>query len=49
MNNLKETTLPDICLKVTDGTHDSPKLQPSGIPFIKGKHITGGYIDFNNC
>lgn len=44
-----ETTLPSICHLVTDGTHDSPKLQPAGIPFIKGKHISSGYIDFDNC
>ena len=41
--------LPDICSLVTDGTHDSPKLQSSGIPFIKGKHISSGRIDFENC
>ena len=27
-------SLQDICLKVTDGTHQSPKFIPSGIPFI---------------
>ena len=41
--------LPDICVLVTDGTHDSPKLQSSGVPFIKGKHISSGRIDFANC
>ncbi|MCD6599150.1 MAG: restriction endonuclease subunit S, partial [Dehalococcoidia bacterium] len=45
----KEVTLPEICELVTDGTHDSPKLQPSGIPFIKGKHISTGRIDFTDC
>ncbi|MBL7174391.1 MAG: restriction endonuclease subunit S [Desulfobacteraceae bacterium] len=44
-----KVTLPDICDLVTDGTHDSPKLQSSGIPFIKGKHISSGRIDFANC
>jgi len=38
-----------ICALVTDGTHDSPKLQPSGVPFIKGKHISQGYVDFATC
>lgn len=42
-------TLPDICEVVTDGTHDSPRLLPSGIPFIKGKHISSGRIDFEDC
>lgn len=44
-----ERTLPEICSLVTDGTHDSPKLQTEGIPFIKGKNISSGRIDFENC
>jgi type I restriction enzyme S subunit len=44
-----KTSLPEICELVTDGTHDSPKLQFSGVPFIKGKHISDGRIDFENC
>jgi type I restriction enzyme S subunit len=43
------TGLPDICSLVTDGTHDSPKLQSSGVPFIKGKHISSGHVDFETC
>lgn len=46
---LSNTTLEGLCSLVTDGTHDSPKLQESGIPFIKGKHISSGRIDFDNC
>ncbi len=38
-----------ICSLITDGTHDSPKLQPCGVPFIKGKHISQGFVDFENC
>lgn len=49
MISLVEKTLPNICSLVTDGTHDSPKIQTSGIPFIKGKNISSGEIDFNNC
>ena len=41
--------LDEICRLVTDGTHDSPKLQLTGVPFIKGKHISGGFVDFKNC
>lgn len=41
--------LSEICELVTDGTHDSPTLQPQGVPFIKGKHINRGKIDFDNC
>jgi type I restriction enzyme S subunit len=43
------TGLPHICSLVTDGTHDSPKLQSSGVPFIKGKHISSGHVDFETC
>jgi type I restriction enzyme S subunit len=39
----------ELCEVVTDGTHDSPKLQEQGVPFIKGKHISGGKIDFSTC
>ncbi len=46
---LKKTTLLEICTLVTDGTHDSPKIQQSGVPFIKGRHISSGKIDFVNC
>lgn len=49
MNSLTNAKLADICSLVTDGTHDSPKLQESGIPFIKGKHINSGRIDFESC
>lgn len=42
-------TLLDLCSTVTDGTHDSPKLQSSGVPFIKGKNISGGRVDFATC
>ncbi len=47
--SLEQRTLADLCLQVTDGTHDSPKLQPSGVPFIKAKHITEGFLDFAAC
>ena len=43
------TSLPEVCELVTDGTHDSPKIQSAGVPFIKGKHISSGKIDFENC
>ncbi len=39
----------DLCELVTDGTHDSPKLQKEGVPFIKGKNISSGIVDFSTC
>ena len=41
--------LRDVCSKVTDGTHDTPKVLTEGVPFITGKHIRNSFIDFQNC
>lgn len=60
MSKLKESTtidqqkwkrkaLESLCTKVTDGTHESPELLDDGVPFVKGKHISSGYIEFENC
>jgi type I restriction enzyme S subunit len=46
---IKASTFQQVCSLVTDGTHDSPKLLTEGVPFIKGKHIARGSIDFQNC
>ncbi|WP_374552320.1 restriction endonuclease subunit S [Sphingobium yanoikuyae] len=46
---MHRTTLAALCKLVTDGTHDSPKLIKKGVPFIKGKHISGGRVDFASC
>ena len=49
-NSWQQEKLNDICLKVTDGTHDSPAtIDSGGYPLIKGKEISNGYIDFDNC
>jgi type I restriction enzyme, S subunit len=42
-------SLASLCRQVTDGTHDSPKLLTSGVPFVKGKHISSGRINFDEC
>lgn len=49
MNVFSKVTLEDLCRKLTDGTHDSPKLLPEGVPFVKGKHISGGVLDLESC
>jgi len=41
--------LRDICNKVTDGTHDTPKEVNDGYPFITAKNITNGKLDFEDC
>ena len=49
MARLRRARMDELCELVTDGTHDSPKLQRHGVPFIKGKHISSGSIDFSTC
>ena len=49
MARLRQARMDELCELVTDGTHDSPKLQRHGVPFIKGKHISSGSIDFSTC
>lgn len=42
--------LEELCTKITDGTHVTPKYQQSGVPFISIKDLTSipGRIDFSN-
>ena len=37
------------CLRVTDGTHDSPKEQSTGKYLITSKHIKGRVVDFESA
>ncbi len=41
--------LGDILLKLTDGTHSTPKYTESGISFISVKDVSSGKLDFSNC
>jgi len=38
----------NVCTKITDGTHDTPKKSDAGIPFITAIHVKNGKIDFDN-
>lgn len=49
MSVFLEAPLETLCRKVTDGTHDSPRLLPDGVPFIKGKHISQGRLNLDYC
>jgi len=40
--------LDEVCLKITDGTHDTPKRLSEGVKFITGKHIRPYFIDYDN-
>ena len=48
-NRWETKKLNEICKKITDGTHDTPKRIKSGVPFITGKHIKPFFIDFDSC
>jgi len=39
----------EFCLKITDGTHDSPKQQKDGKHLVTSKHIKGRNIDFETA
>lgn len=41
-------SLTDVCSKITDGTHDTPKRLKAGVKFITGKNIRPFYIDFTD-
>ena len=34
---------------VTDGTHDTPKETPIGIPLVTGRSIDNGFVDFDSA
>lgn len=42
----EKSKLSKVLIKITDGTHHSPKNVETGIPYITAKHIKEGYIDF---
>jgi type I restriction enzyme S subunit len=40
--------LKDVCAKITDGTHQTPKYFDNGVIFLSSKNVTSGKIDWNN-
>ena len=41
-------TLGELCRKITDGVHHTPKYIETGVPFLSVKNLTHGIIDFSN-
>ena len=39
----------EFCQRVTDGTHDSPKKQPTGRYLVTSRHLKGHNLDFDNA
>jgi type I restriction enzyme S subunit len=44
----EEKTLKEVCAKITDGTHQTPKYFDDGIIFLSSKNVTSGKIDWDN-
>ena len=40
--------LQDVCEKITDGTHQTPKYFDSGVVFLSSRNVTSGRIDWEN-
>lgn len=43
-----EKTLKEVCEKITDGTHQTPKYFESGVVFLSSRNVTSGTIDWDN-
>lgn len=41
-------TLSEVCAKITDGTHQTPKYFSKGVIFLSSKNVTSGKIDWDN-
>ena len=39
----------DVCYKITDGTHHTPRYVEEGVPFLSIKDIDFGKISYNSC
>lgn len=47
--NWKWVRLNDICVKITDGFHETPIPTETGYPYVLATHVKSNGIDFNNC
>ena len=47
-NNWVWVKLDNLCSKITDGTHKTPKYTDSGVPFISVKDIYDNQVSFDN-
>lgn len=43
------TTTSDVCIFVTDGTHDTPKYVEDGVPLVTSKNLKENGLDFTIC
>jgi len=43
----EEKTLKEVCYKITDGTHQTPKYFDDGVIFLSSRNVTSGKINWN--
>lgn len=43
------SSLKDVCIKITDGTHDTPKPTKAGIPYLTAIHVKDNKIHHEDC
>jgi type I restriction enzyme S subunit len=48
MKSWKTKKLSEVCAKITDGTHQTPKYFNEGVIFLSSKNVTSGKIDWVN-
>jgi type I restriction enzyme S subunit len=46
--NWNTKLLKEVCEKITDGTHQTPKYFEEGFIFLSSKNVTSGFIDWDN-
>ena len=44
----EEKTLKEVCAKITDGTHQTPKYFDDGFIFLSSRNVTSGKINWDN-
>ena len=47
-NDWEEKTLKEVCEKITDGTHQTPKYFDEGVIFLSSRNVTSGKINWDN-
>jgi type I restriction enzyme S subunit len=45
--NWREAELSDICTSISDGDHQPPPKQPTGVPFLTIGNVSSGSLDFS--
>ncbi|MBZ6533256.1 restriction endonuclease subunit S [Acinetobacter seifertii] len=48
INNWDQVLAADVCLKITDGEHQTPKRRSQGRMLLSAKNIRDGFIDYEN-